>query len=47
LRPSGLRPSGLRGDRVRLASASRNDRVAYTEGKTEFIVRMTEEAKSG
>jgi GrpB-like predicted nucleotidyltransferase (UPF0157 family) len=29
----------------RLASAHPRDRVAYTEGKTEFIVRVTEEAK--
>jgi GrpB-like predicted nucleotidyltransferase (UPF0157 family) len=29
----------------RLASAHPHDRVAYTEGKTEFIVRVTEEAK--
>ncbi|MFH0946208.1 MAG: GrpB family protein [Planctomycetota bacterium] len=32
--------------KIRLATASRNDRVAYTEGKTEFILRVTEEAKS-
>jgi GrpB-like predicted nucleotidyltransferase (UPF0157 family) len=29
----------------RLASEFPNDRVAYTRGKTEFIVRMTNEAK--
>ena len=29
----------------RLASAYPNDRVAYTEGKTEFILRLTELAK--
>jgi GrpB-like predicted nucleotidyltransferase (UPF0157 family) len=31
--------------KVRLASAHPNDRVAYTEGKTEFVVRMTQQAK--
>jgi GrpB-like predicted nucleotidyltransferase (UPF0157 family) len=31
--------------KVRLASDSSRDRVAYTQGKTEFIVRVTEEAK--
>ncbi len=31
--------------KVRLASASPRDRVAYTRGKTEFIVRMAQEAK--
>ena len=29
----------------RLAAAHLNDRTAYTEGKTEFVVRMTEVAK--
>ncbi len=33
------------GLKVRLASASRQDRVAYTRGKTEFVVRVTEQAK--
>ncbi len=28
-----------------LASAYPNDRVAYTKGKTEFVVRMTQQAK--
>lgn len=31
--------------KVRLASDCSRDRVAYTRGKTEFIVRVTEEAK--
>lgn len=31
--------------KVHLASASPHDRVAYTRGKTEFIVRVTEQAK--
>jgi GrpB-like predicted nucleotidyltransferase (UPF0157 family) len=31
--------------KVRLASAYPNDRVAYTKGKTEFIRRVTEQAK--
>ncbi len=31
--------------KLRLASLSRNDRVAYTQGKTEFVVRVTEQAK--
>ena len=31
--------------KVRLASAYPNDRVAYTQGKTEFVVRVTEQAK--
>lgn len=31
--------------KVRLAAASSHDRVAYTQGKTEFIVRVTEQAK--
>ena len=31
--------------KVRLAAASPQDRVAYTQGKTEFIVRVTEQAK--
>lgn len=31
--------------KIQLASAYPNDRVAYTNGKTEFIVRVTEEAK--
>ena len=31
--------------KVRLASDSSRDRVAYTRGKSEFIVRVTEEAK--
>jgi len=31
--------------KVHLASAHPNDRVAYTEGKTEFVVRMTQQAK--
>jgi GrpB-like predicted nucleotidyltransferase (UPF0157 family) len=29
----------------RLASAHPNDRVAYTQGKTEFVARVTEQAK--
>jgi GrpB-like predicted nucleotidyltransferase (UPF0157 family) len=33
------------GLKVRLASASPKDRVAYTRGKTEFITRVTEEAR--
>jgi GrpB-like predicted nucleotidyltransferase (UPF0157 family) len=33
------------GLKVRLASAYPNDRVAYTKGKTEFVVRVTEQAK--
>jgi GrpB-like predicted nucleotidyltransferase (UPF0157 family) len=31
--------------KVRLASAFPKDRVAYTRGKTEFVVRVTERAK--
>ncbi len=31
--------------KARLASAHPNDRVAYTRGKTEFVVRVTEQAK--
>jgi GrpB-like predicted nucleotidyltransferase (UPF0157 family) len=31
--------------KVRLAAAATHDRVAYTRGKTEFIVRVTEQAK--
>jgi len=31
--------------KVQLASASPRDRMAYTRGKTEFIVRVTEQAK--
>jgi len=31
--------------KLRLAAAHPNDRVAYTKGKTEFIVRVTEQAK--
>src|SRR5262245_9247929 len=31
--------------KLRLASAFPNDRVAYTEGKAEFVVRVTEEAR--
>lgn len=31
--------------KARLASASAQDRVAYTQGKTEFVVRVTEQAK--
>jgi len=31
--------------KLRLASAFPNDRVAYTEGKTEFVVRVTEQAR--
>ena len=31
--------------KVRLASASPKDRVAYTQGKTEFIVKVTDQAK--
>ena len=31
--------------KCRLASAAPQDRVAYTLGKTEFIVRVTEQAK--
>jgi GrpB-like predicted nucleotidyltransferase (UPF0157 family) len=31
--------------KARLASSYPNDRVAYTEGKTEFVVRVTEQAK--
>jgi len=31
--------------KVRLAAASPDDRVAYTGGKTEFVVRVTERAK--
>jgi GrpB-like predicted nucleotidyltransferase (UPF0157 family) len=33
------------GLKVRLASASPTDRLAYTRGKTEFITRVTEEAR--
>lgn len=31
--------------KLRLASASPNDRVAYTQGKTDFIVKVTEQAR--
>jgi len=31
--------------KVRLASTAPQDRVAYTQGKTEFIVKVTEQAK--
>ncbi len=31
--------------KVQLASASPHDRVAYTRGKTEFVVEVTEQAK--
>jgi GrpB-like predicted nucleotidyltransferase (UPF0157 family) len=31
--------------KLRLASAHPNDRVAYTKGKTEFVLRVTEQAK--
>jgi GrpB-like predicted nucleotidyltransferase (UPF0157 family) len=31
--------------KLHLASAYPNDRVAYTQGKTEFVVRVTEQAK--
>lgn len=31
--------------KIRLASESSRDRVAYTRGKTDFIVRVTEQAK--
>ena len=31
--------------KLRLASAHPNDRVAYTNGKTEFVLRVTEQAK--
>jgi GrpB-like predicted nucleotidyltransferase (UPF0157 family) len=31
--------------KTRLASASPHDRVAYTEGKTEFVLRVTERAR--
>jgi len=31
--------------KIHLASSYPNDRVAYTEGKTEFVVRVTEQAK--
>ncbi|HEV2730752.1 MAG TPA: GrpB family protein [Terriglobales bacterium] len=31
--------------KVHLASAYPNDRVAYTKGKTEFVVRVTQQAK--
>jgi GrpB-like predicted nucleotidyltransferase (UPF0157 family) len=31
--------------KLRLASASPQDRVSYTRGKTDFIVRVTEQAK--
>jgi GrpB-like predicted nucleotidyltransferase (UPF0157 family) len=31
--------------KVRLAAAYPNDRVAYTKGKTEFVLRVMEEAK--
>jgi len=33
------------GLKFRLASAYPNDRVAYTKGKTEFVLRITEQAK--
>lgn len=32
--------------KTRLASANPNDRVAYTAGKTEFVVRITDEARA-
>jgi GrpB-like predicted nucleotidyltransferase (UPF0157 family) len=41
-RPVAREYEGLK---LRLASAHPNDRVAYTRGKTEFIVRVTEQAK--
>lgn len=31
--------------KARLAAASPRDRVAYTQGKTEFVVKVTEQAK--
>jgi GrpB-like predicted nucleotidyltransferase (UPF0157 family) len=31
--------------KLRLASDHPNDRVAYTEGKSEFVARVTEEAR--
>ena len=31
--------------KVQLASSAPNDRVAYTRGKTDFVVKVTEEAK--
>ena len=31
--------------KIRLASGSPRDRVAYTDGKTEFVVEVTEQAK--
>jgi GrpB-like predicted nucleotidyltransferase (UPF0157 family) len=31
--------------KLRLASEHPNDRVAYTEGKTDFVVRVTEQAR--
>jgi len=31
--------------KVRLAATSPQDRVSYTQGKTEFVVRVTEQAK--
>jgi GrpB-like predicted nucleotidyltransferase (UPF0157 family) len=31
--------------KFQLASAFPNDRVAYTEGKTEFVIRVTEQAR--
>ena len=31
--------------KYRLASVNPNDRVAYTKGKTEFVLRVTEQAK--
>jgi GrpB-like predicted nucleotidyltransferase (UPF0157 family) len=33
------------GLKVQLASASPRDRVAYTQGKTQFVARVTEQAK--
>jgi GrpB-like predicted nucleotidyltransferase (UPF0157 family) len=31
--------------KTRLAASAPQDRVAYTQGKTEFVVRLTEQAK--
>jgi GrpB-like predicted nucleotidyltransferase (UPF0157 family) len=31
--------------KIHLASAYPHDRVAYTKGKTEFVVRVTEQAR--
>lgn len=32
--------------KLRLSGAHPDDRVAYTQGKTEFILRVTQEAKA-